>query len=190
VKLKTILAAALVALASACAKPSADEHMKRADDYVAQNRLPEAVVEYRNAMQADPMRGDVRLKLGEAYLKSGEFRGALDQFVRGADLLPADLAVQIKAGNLLLLAGQFEDAKTRAERVLASEPRNVDAMMLLGNAFAGLKEPDAALAEYQEASVLRPDDPAPFANVGALHLSKGRLEQAETAFKQAVAAAP
>jgi predicted Zn-dependent protease len=81
VKLKTILAAALVALASACAKPSADEHMKRADDYVAQNRLPEAVVEYRNAMQADPMRGDVRLKLGEAYLKSGEFRGALDQFV-------------------------------------------------------------------------------------------------------------
>src|SRR5580765_5220971 len=115
---RVILGFVLVSLAGACSKPNADAHLKKADAYVEQSRLPEAIVEYRLALQADPKRGDIRLKLGEAYMRSRDGSNALEEYVRAADLLPNDLTAQLKAGNTLVLAGAFEDAKVRATKVL------------------------------------------------------------------------
>ena len=64
---------------------------------------------------------------------------ALDQFVRASDLLPNDLDVQLKAGNLLLAARKPEDAVARADAALKVQPGNIDALVLRGNALAGLR---------------------------------------------------
>ena len=36
----------------------------------------------------------------------------------------------MKVGNLLLLAGRFDEARVRAEKVMASDGRNIDAQIL------------------------------------------------------------
>ena len=46
----------------------------------------------------------------------------LQEFLRAADLMPENDDAQINAARFLLLAGQFEDAKARARRVLDSKP--------------------------------------------------------------------
>ena len=56
------------------------------------------------------------------------------------------------AGNLLLLAGRFSDAKTLAEKALSKNPQDVTARILLANATAGLKDIDTAIKEFEEAS--------------------------------------
>ena len=56
------------------------------------------------------MRGDVRLKLGDAYAKTGDANGALREHTRAADLLPKSADAQIKAGSYLL-SGAHEDAR-------------------------------------------------------------------------------
>ena len=43
------------------------EYLKSGDRYVEQGKLPEAVVQYRNALQQDPRFGEARLKLAEVY---------------------------------------------------------------------------------------------------------------------------
>jgi tetratricopeptide (TPR) repeat protein len=139
----------VVSFAGACRRPNADAHLQKATAYVDQSRLSDAIIEYRLALQADPKRGDIRLKFGDALLRSGDGSNALKEYVRAADLLPDDAKAQIKAGNILLMAGGFEDAKTRANKALALEPRNVDAQILLGNALAGLKNLDGAMADTQ-----------------------------------------
>ena len=132
----------------------------------------------------------MRQKLAELFLKRGELASGLGEYIRAADLLPADSAVQLKAGNLLLLAGQFDDAKARAEKVLESAPRNVEAQTLLANAHAGLKDLDAAVAQIEEALKIAPDRSGSYSNLGTLELSRGRKDAAEAAFLKAVELAP
>ena len=62
------LAAALVF--TGCSKDpevAKREHLARGNAYVAENKHREAVIEYRNAVQADPTFGEARFRLAKAY---------------------------------------------------------------------------------------------------------------------------
>jgi putative PEP-CTERM system TPR-repeat lipoprotein len=160
------------------------------DRYASAGKHREAVLEYRNALQQDPRDGEIRTKLGESLLTTGDLEGALGEYVRAADLLPDNIPLQLKAGSLLLLAGRFDDAKSRAEKVLARNDREVRAQILLANALAALKEPDAAVAQIEDAIRVDPDRSGPYATLGAIELSRGRRDEAEQAFARAVELAP
>ena len=190
--MKKLIALSLFAIvfAAACSKPSADEHLAKADDYMSKSMTAEAIVEYKLAVQADAKRGDARLKLADALLKNNDARGAIGEYIRAADLLPDNADAQVKAGGMLLLARAFEDAKARAEKALAIDPKSVDGMILMGNALAGLKDLDGALKEYQEAIALNPSQDAAYANIGAIQFSKGQRAEAEATFKKAVQESP
>jgi len=165
------------------------KYAKSGDEYAAAGKNAEAIIQYRNALEKEPQAGDVRLKLADAYLKQGEAAKGVQEYIRAADVL-TDSNVQLRAGALLLMARRFDDAKVRAEKVLAGEPKNVDAQVLLANALAGLKDLDGAVSELEEAIQLNPDRSATYANLGQLELGRGRREAAEQAFKRAVELAP
>ena len=57
-------------------------------------------------------------------------RQAFPEFIRAADALPDNREVQLKATQVLLLVGRFEDAKARAATLLAKNPKDVDALLL------------------------------------------------------------
>ena len=115
------------------------EFAARGDAYFQQQKFAEATIEYRNAIQQDPKFGEARLKLADTYMKLGQVGDALREYVRAADLLPDDVRAQIKAGQLLLLTQQFQDAQARADRALAKNPKSVDAQLLRATALAGMK---------------------------------------------------
>lgn len=186
------LAVALVGAASCSKDPQKAklEYMASGDRYVQQNKLQEAVVEYRNAIQQDPKFGEARFKLAETYAKLQDARNAYREYVRAADLLPTNLDAQIKAGTLLLLAGQFEDAKTRADKALQINPKSADAQVLRANATAGLKDLDGAISEITEAIALDPSKASTYANLGALEQLRGNPAEAEAAYKKAVETDP
>lgn len=184
-------AAALVAVwVSACSGPNADEHFAKGKIYADGGQHKEAIVEYKIALQADPRRGDILLKLGDADLKVGDLRGALGNYVRAADVLPDNAEAQIKAGSMLLVASRFEDAKVRADNALKIDAKNVDAIILSANSLAGLKDIDGAIGEYQEALSLNPAADAASANLGVIQFIRGQKEAAEATFLKAVESAP
>jgi len=189
---KTLAALALVAvtLSSACAKPSADALFAKGNDYFERGMAPEAILQYRLAVQADPKRGDIRLKLSDAYLRQREGSAALKEAVNAADLLPKDIGAQIRVGNLWLMAGSFDEAQNAGTKALAIDAHNPDALILMGNALAGLKKLDDAIAEYQEALVLDPTAEAAAASIGAIQFSRGQAAEADATLRRAVAAAP
>ncbi len=101
-----VLLAVVALLATGCSNPkkAAIEQIQRGDRQMAENKLADAVIQYRNAVKSDPMSGEARKKLGEAYLKAGNGNGALSELVRAADLLPRDIEAQLAAGRILLQA--------------------------------------------------------------------------------------
>jgi tetratricopeptide (TPR) repeat protein len=185
-----ILLAMALAAAAGCHRDSIEQRVARANADIEQGKLSEAEIELRRALQIDPRRGDVRLKLGDLYMRERDLPGAQREYLRAADLLPGDVQAQVKAGTLLAATGAFKDAITRADKALALDKGNIDALVLRGNALAGIKDLDGAIKEFEDAIALDPARKDAYAGLGAIQATQGKLAEAEETFKKAVAAAP
>ena len=185
-----LLAAATLAGCSKDPEVAKREFVARGDRYAAEHKLQEAIIEYRNAVQQDPRFAEARLKLADAYLKVGDAGSAFGHLIRAADLLPDDAAVQVRAGNALLFARRFEDAKARADQVLEVDPGEVDALILRANALAGLDRIDDAIAQVEDAISRAPERSASYASLGTMRMIQGDRAQAERAFRHAVQTDP
>ncbi len=176
----------------ACSNPETEklEHVQRGDQYVAEKRDAFAVVEYANAVKLDPKFGEARLKLAQTYERLNDPQSAFDEYIRAADALPDDRDTQLKTARLLLLANAFEDAKARVAPLLAKNPKDIEARLVQANALAGLRDPDGALAQIEEALKLDPSDSQVFLSLGAVRQQAGDARAAENAFRQAVSLAP
>ena len=111
-----------------------------------------AIVEYSNAR---PYRSEIRpgtSQAGAGPTKQTEnYQAAFAEYVRAADALPDDRDVQVKATALLLVARQYNDAKARAAALVAKNPKDVEALVMLANASAELNDSEAAAKEIEEA---------------------------------------
>jgi tetratricopeptide (TPR) repeat protein len=182
--------ALVVSAFAACHRADPNAHFQKGNDYASRSQFQEAILEYRAALQIDPKRGDIRRKLAEAYLSVRDGGNALKELLRAADLMPNDASLQIETGSVLLAAGQFEDAKTRANKALVLDPKNTDAQILLGNALVGLKDMEGAMSEYQEALALNPTEDTAYLNIATIQMVRGNQPEAEASFRKAVEVAP
>src|SRR5438105_404718 len=94
-------------LLSACSNPETEKvrHLTRGNQYAAEKRDEFAVIEYASAIKLDPKFGEARLKLAQTYERMNNLRAAFPEYIRAADALPNDRDAQIKATQVLLLAG-------------------------------------------------------------------------------------
>ena len=166
------------------------EYFAQGERHLAAKEYAEAILQFRNAVRIDDRFGEARAKLAEAYLGAGDSQSGLRETIRAADLMPDNMEAQMRAGILLLIARQFPDARARATKVLAKEPRNPRALVLLGNALAGLKDLDSAVELVEQAIDEDPQLTLSYANLGALQAAKGDQEAAEAALRRAVEIAP
>lgn len=183
---------ALVLVTMACSDPEKQKvaHFEKGNQYAAEGRDEFAVIEYARAVQLDPRYGEARLKLAETHERMNDLRAAAGEYIRAADALPDHRDVQIKATQMLLMGGRFEDAKTRATVLLEKNPEDLEAILLRASAMALLRDPAGAIAEVEEALSLRPGDSLALATLGNLQMQAGDAAQAEAAFRQAIAMAP
>jgi tetratricopeptide (TPR) repeat protein len=176
-------------LESGCAR-SAAEYVASADRYVEAKQYREAIVEYRNALKAEPQLGLVRLRLADAYMQVQDTGNAAREYVQAAALLPKHVDAQLRAATMLVLVRRFEDARVCAEKALAVEPRNVTAQVLHANALAGLQKFDVAMAEIQQAIELDPTRGALYTNLGGVQFARGDRAGAGEALKKATEVDP
>ena len=132
-------------------KVSAQNSLEKGNQQLALEKFPEAIIEFRRAVQADPRLGPARLQLAHAYASVGDGPNALREYARAAELMPENNDAQIKAGNFMLLANQFADAQGMGERLLARSPKSVEAQVLIANALAGLKDWESAVEAFEKA---------------------------------------
>jgi tetratricopeptide (TPR) repeat protein len=181
-------AATLVACKSA--EERSQGYVARGDQLTKAQNHQSAILEYRNAVAANPQSSEAHYKLAEAFAATNDVRNALVEYVRAADANPDNLDAQLKASQLLILARQYSDAQARLRGVLRKDPTNATALLMLGNALAGLKSFGEAIAANEKAAGLEPTRPSLFLNLGALRFIDGNRAQALQAFRTAVAMQP
>jgi tetratricopeptide (TPR) repeat protein len=186
-----LLAAAVTPL-QGCRDAAAvkQQAFERGQAYLQRGAYKEAIIEFRKSLQKDGRFGEARFGLAQAYEGADEIGNAYREFVTAAELMPDRRDVQLKAGRLLVFAREFDQAKACADRLLAKDPKDVDGLLLRGNALAGLQDLDGALAEVQNAIGLNPGNSAAFTNLAVLRMTRGEKAAAEAAFRQALTADP
>ncbi|MBM3804969.1 MAG: tetratricopeptide repeat protein [Acidimicrobiia bacterium] len=173
----------------ACSKDPAKakkEYFESGVKYFNENKFREAVIQFKNAIAIDGRYAEAHYQLGICYSKLGQIPLAYREFVKTTDLDAGHVGAQLRQGALLLAQRKFDEAKAKAELILKSDPRNVDAQVLLGNSYAGLKDLDRAIEELQEAVDLDPKQVPHYLNLAAAQYFNKQPDLAEATFKKAI----
>jgi tetratricopeptide (TPR) repeat protein len=183
-----LLLSALLAVSACSEDPYAEalKHIANGDAHVKAQKYPEAILEYKIAISLVDISSVAHFHLAEAYVKNDDLRNAYGEYLRAADLELRNDEYQIKAGNMLLLSGRFQEAKNRARIVLERAPDSVPAIVLLGNALVGLKDFESAAELGRKVIELDPQRPGGYRNLGVVELIRGNGSSAEQAFKRAM----
>jgi tetratricopeptide (TPR) repeat protein len=192
---RRLMLAAVLAIASAAAcshDPDAARlnYLASGDAYFAKKQYKEASIEYRNAIQQNPMWGPSRFKLAETYRELGDHQSAYREYIRAADIMPNNGTAQVRAAQYLLAAGRVDEARARVGRALELNPNDVDALIVKGAALAQMKNIDSAVAQVLQAIEVDPSRPGSYASLGSLEAARGDLVEAEKAFKKALEVDP
>jgi Tfp pilus assembly protein PilF len=168
----------------------ARKYVEQGDAYMARGQFKEAVLEYGNAVKVRADWAEAYYKRARAYASLNDPSHAYQAYSRAADLDPSNVDAQLQAGSLLLAAGEYEAARSRAQAALQKESKNPRAHILLGNALAGLKEIPRALREIEDAIALDPSYAPAWTALGAVRLRNGSAREAAAAFQRAVVLDP
>jgi len=150
------LVAVVMLICVGCSTPEEKKakHYKKGMELVKENKLDEAIIEFKNALQIDPKYVDGHHQLGIAYLKKGNLRGAFGELSRTVELNPELYDAQIKLGNLYMLGRKLLEAKEKAALVLKKAPDNIDALYLSGNTLLAEGKPDETIATLNKIRVM------------------------------------
>src|SRR4029450_2547058 len=123
---------------------SSQEFFESGKTYYNEKKYPEATIQFLNALQKAPRHRDARYLLALSYMNQQEWLRAAQQFKALLEHYSEDVPPRLALGNLYLTGGRnderfFRQAQEIAQKILAKEPQNVRALILSGNATAGLQ---------------------------------------------------
>src|SRR5262245_25526382 len=102
----------------------------------------------------------------------------------------ADAADALARARELLAAGRLYPAELAAREAIARAPELADAHRLLGQILLRRKKPDQAVAAFERAAALAPEDPALDRDLGTARFEAGDFAGARDAFRRTLARDP
>ncbi|MDR2838691.1 MAG: PEP-CTERM system TPR-repeat protein PrsT [Azonexus sp.] len=186
-----LIASTLLAVFLGACGESPEQLIASGKDFLAKNDNKAAVIQLKNALQADPNLGEARFLLGQALLNSGDAAGAAVELQKALDLkFPAGQTVPLLA-QALLASGQ---AKKLVEQFGASQLDDQTAQASLKTSLSQAHilqgQRDLAQNELAAALAAKPDyAPAQLATA-RLKAASGDIDGAVAIVDQVLAAAP
>ena len=157
---------------------------------LSKSQVPEAIVEYLNAIQIDPKFADAHFALAKAFLQQRDWNHAYQELSRAVEFDPANSKAQLALGNLMLAAGQKLEARNSAETVLKSDPNNIEAQGLLASSDAALGLLPKAISEAQDAVRMDPKRATSYSFLAELQERNKDISVAEQNYEKAVSIDP
>ena len=166
------------------------KHMKRGDGYFEKEEFKKAIIEYKNAIQAEPKFARGHYQLALAYLKTGQPKQAFPELSKTVDLDPENLDAQLKLGQVYLLARQTTEAAEKALLLLQKEPENIDALFLQMGVLLQEGKSEEATAVLKKVTAVDEKNIRAYISLARIAGSQERFAEAEDYLTKAVEASP
>ena len=125
------------------------------------------IEELRRRVQKEPA-SIAFAQLAEEYRRAGQYEHSVQVCQTGLAMHPAYLSARVTLGRSLLELGRLDAAQEELEFVLTHAPENLTATRCLGEIHQRQGALEQALARYQVALELAPNDPELEQTVGDL----------------------
>jgi tetratricopeptide (TPR) repeat protein len=184
------------ALSTSCAKkPQQKEAIFLAEGrkHLQTKDFDRAILDFRNAIQAMPNDSEAHYQLGLAYLESGNGQGAAFELMSAVKLDPKNMPAQLKLSEMMALNSDpavVEQARKKAQEVLAASPNNADALESLALAELRLEESGDAVEHLQKALEAAPQHLNASMTLALVKLRDNDQAGAEEVMLKSVAGAP
>lgn len=112
-------------------KKFSELHNELAQMYETYRRYDEAIIEYKKAITLDPDSANLKYKLAKLHYKRSDFQTAKEELQQLKQLNPSFYSASLLLGEIYCAEGKLLDAHREWNRVLAQDPNNTEARMLL-----------------------------------------------------------
>ncbi len=177
---------ALVALlgASCSRQAGKDRALAQADAYYTSGAYDKAEIEYLNTLKIDPENARAIAQLGLIYAEQGRVGNSVAYLRKARQLQPENLEVRTKLAEFYLAARKTAEARAEANYILAQQPNNSEAPLLLAECaqspqdIAEISEILKKLSSARSAPVL--------AALASLEYRQHKIPEAEALLQQAL----
>jgi serine/threonine-protein kinase len=155
--------------------------------------LTEAEANCRKSLQLDNRIPGTYVTLGRIHDSTGKLDLALAEFQQALSLNSGDVSALTGLAYAYEQAGRNADAEAAFRRAAAMRPEDWDGYDILGKYLARQHKYSDAIAQYQHALQLTPDNAVVLANLGGVYVDSGEVKNlplAESTLKQAIALSP
>lgn len=155
---KSIVAAALASIITACGEKSSEEHLNNAQTLINNNDFKAAIIELKNATKADDSNFTTRELLADIYLKTGQIDFAEKEYLRALEYGASPSSVFPKYAEALFFKTDYQQI---TELELTDDEKsdgNIDKLFFIQALSASnLRDTKAAITFYEQAIEANPD---------------------------------
>jgi tetratricopeptide (TPR) repeat protein len=157
----------------------------RAEAFIAKNRLNDAIADLRAALTIEPtLRTRLRLAAALAQTKQFDEANKLYQEVLQED--PANTEARAALAAAMIEAGKGSEAIAQLESLIKAESNRAPLRAQLAELYLPT-QPEKALAEYEVAAKLEPNQPGHQIGIGSALVKLRRFQEAVTLLRPLVA---
>ena len=155
-----------------------------------QERLEEAVAEFREAIRLRPGFANAHLFLANALAGQGEYGEAEKHHRKALELAPASHQAMASLGTLYMNTGRYGEAEDWLRKALAIDPAGTEALINLGQALLAQGKDGEALPVFEQAARLSPDSYRANYALGNILTKTGQYDQALRCYEKAASIQP
>lgn len=130
---------------------SVNEKCQEADELRKQQKYPQALQAYEEALRMDPQNFYAWNGKGTVLYNQNQYKKALEAYSRATEIDPDNSVVWVSAGLVLHRLQRYQQALVHFERALTIDPQYVAAWNGRGDAQLDMNMPEQAIASYEQA---------------------------------------
>lgn len=131
-----------------------------ANIYLSLNKTKEAIVLYEHLVKNKPEDENLLYQLAGIYTQTGDYKSAIRILNQVESLIGKNESVSFEKYKIYKQADDAKKAIKEIESLCAENPFEVEYVLLLGDAWMDLNEPQKAFVQYGAAKSIDPENPA------------------------------
>jgi tetratricopeptide (TPR) repeat protein len=157
---------------------AADAAQYLAMSYLQLGDTESAIKAYKSALQIDPYRDDIHIKLGNLYFSQGKFEEARAEYAEAVRLNPGT-ANRYALGQAYIELGRFSEAESQYSEIQRLAPREAGGYLGMGQAYSRQGQHEEAIRQFKEAISRDGDLYDAYAQLGYSYADLGDMESAQ-----------
>jgi tetratricopeptide (TPR) repeat protein len=158
--------------------------LEEAKTFLQRGMDQNAIIEYDYILELDPFHDEANHDLARIYLKQDNLELAKRYFRASVERNHSYIRSYFELAKIHLREVNLNEAEVEMTKVLALEPRNFEANLLMGQILTQAAEYMEATIYFQKASEINPSSPRPFFELGKMFLAMGETEQTKVLFEK------